>query len=980
MTKSKIRNGVRIAFLSLVIFSSEALAADKVTYNNDVLPILRNSCLSCHNPDKDKAGLDMTTYQGIMAGSDTRKDVNPGDAANSILFKCINHEMTPTMPPKSDKIPDAQIEVIRKWIDGQALESTDSKAVIAKNTAPALEMFAQEKADGPLPVPHDLLLEPEVKTARAGSVVSMAASPRAPVVAVAAQKQVLLYNTDTLELAGVLPFPEGFPDVVKFSRDGRLVIAGGGIGAKSGRVVIWDVTTGQRVAEVGDEYDAVLAADISADRHYVALGGPNKMVKIFKDGKLLFSIKKHTDWVTALAFTSDGKMLVSGDRQGNLSVWETSSGAELFTLTALKAGVTAIVAPGPQSAITSGDDGSVKMWDLREGKEVKTWQAHTGGTLSVMYAPDGRLVTCGRDKIVRLWSRDGAKLKEFEPFGDVALSAAISGEKVIAGDWTGTIRAWSTDGKRIAEWTPNPPPLADRLAATEARIAELKAAREKSAALLADAEKTATQSGVAASAAAQSAADKEKETQSLTTQVAMLSKNCADADTLLKKAGADFTKAQADTQALNTDLAHALAANDAAQRDATGIDGNMQERQAHIAQLADTAKTAQALADKFPGDQSLADAATKAKADADKAADDLAADQKANAYIESTAQHTKETLAKTNDALAANKDAIEAAQTKLKEQTAVSDKLHATLAAALKSLNAAKADYDALAKTLPPKVAQAKNADENLAKAKRDARQIDHDLAAATSDDFKWKAAQVNITLLAAKKDLADREADRQKAIDIAHAATADLDKANADIATAEKALADSPQTIKAKQDAIAQSQQALDKANTVDTTAKDAAARKESLIAPASAQADTLVAEALGDPDDDDLIDAALNAKDSLNALNKSLAAARKDLAARDAEAAKAAANLSDAKKALDQAKSDAATAPALIAKLRATATAVASHTAPARAAADKTVAEASKPVVAAQAKVDAITRDYDALVRQSQAANPPVAELTKK
>ena len=44
---------------SFVILSFPVFAADKVTYANDVLPILRNSCLSCHNPDKDKAGLDV---------------------------------------------------------------------------------------------------------------------------------------------------------------------------------------------------------------------------------------------------------------------------------------------------------------------------------------------------------------------------------------------------------------------------------------------------------------------------------------------------------------------------------------------------------------------------------------------------------------------------------------------------------------------------------------------------------------------------------------------------------------------------------------------------------------------------------------------------------------------------------------------------------------------------------------------------------
>jgi len=96
--------------------------------------------------------------------------------------------------------------------------------------------------------------------------------------------------------------------------------------------------------EAGDEYDTVLAVDISPDRHYIALGGPNRLVKIFKDGKLLFSIKKHTDWVTALAFTSDGKnahfrrpaggdeRVGGGKRHGTVHAGEPQGGRDLDCL------------------------------------------------------------------------------------------------------------------------------------------------------------------------------------------------------------------------------------------------------------------------------------------------------------------------------------------------------------------------------------------------------------------------------------------------------------------------------------------------------------------------------------------------------------------------------------------------------------------------------------------------------------------------
>ena len=898
--------------------------ADKVTYVTDVLPILRNSCLNCHNPDKHKAGLDLSTYQALMQGSDSNKVVEPGNPGNSLMLKLISHTDEPAMPPKSDKLPDSQINLIRKWIEGYALETTDSKAAsMAKNNAPALEMFAEEKPSGPPPMPCDLLLEPVIRTSRPGAVVSLAASPRASLLAVAGQKQIVLYNTATLELAGVLPFPEGFPEVVRFSRDGRLLIAGGGIGAKSGRVVVWDVVSGKRVLEAGDEFDEVLATDISPDHHFIALGGPNRMVKIFQDGKLLFSIKKHTDWVTALAFTSDGKYLVSGDRQGGMYVWETATGDQIFMLPSHKAGVTALAAPGPLACLSASEDGTVKLWDLREGKEVKSWDAHKGGTLSLAFAPDGRLVSCGRDKRVRLWDRDGNSLKEFDPLGDVALSAAICGDRVIASDWTGAIHVWNADGTQLAGLTSNPSTLAERLVDVNKRLADLLSRREKAAAFLAESEQAATKSSAEARAAAESTAEKEKQVRTGEEQLASLNKVSDYADASLQKLRTELSQLQAATVTLSADL-------------------------------------------------------EKVKTDADKTRQESAGENKPDTTsMDVEVPGEKEATAKANEALAANKDALQAAQPKLDEQTATVDKLHTDLASAKDALAKVREDYDEMSKSLPPKAAQAEAAMQKLLQARNGKEQIDRELTAANAELAKWNAATVNVSLYAARKELADRMADEAKAVEDAHEASAELDKARADLAAAQKALADAPQNIKAKEDAITQAHQAMDKANAAVGAAKETVAHKEALIPPATDFSANLAAESGKLPDDVTLKDAAAKAKETLDLLNKDLATSRQTAEAAEAEAKRAMENSTMADKALAQAKSDADAAPALITKLQSTVDEVTNRTASAREAAEKLVVEAHKPVVAAQSKVDDLAHKYETL---SRANSPAALELSKK
>ena len=58
----------------VTVAATSTLGADaprpKVTYQDNILPIFRNSCLNCHNPDKKKGGLDISSYSAAMAGSD----------------------------------------------------------------------------------------------------------------------------------------------------------------------------------------------------------------------------------------------------------------------------------------------------------------------------------------------------------------------------------------------------------------------------------------------------------------------------------------------------------------------------------------------------------------------------------------------------------------------------------------------------------------------------------------------------------------------------------------------------------------------------------------------------------------------------------------------------------------------------------------------------------------------------------------------
>lgn len=464
--------------LSLVLVPALAHAQGPkgaVNYKDHVQPILRKHCLTCHNADKATSDLNVATYPTLMAGGASGEAVKPGSPDGSLLYKVMTHQAEPRMPPKGPKVPDAELAVLKAWIETGAPETAVGAAKAATRKVdidPAA--VTTGKPAGPPPMPGKLPPVALPRTARAHPVTAMAASPWAPVLAVAGHERVLLYNTETLKLLGTLPFPERIPYVLKFSRNGKWLLAAGGRGAASGKVVVWDVTTGHRVTEIGDEADVVLAADVSPDHTLVALGGPGKLVKVFDTatGQLRYEVKKHTDWVTALEFSPDGGLLASGDRNGGAFVWEAATGGIVFTLGDHKDAVTGLSWRADSRMLASvSEDGKAILWLAEDGFPTRTFNAQadaranarnrTGGpgVQAVHFARSGLLATCGRDNSARVWQANGNPVARIDGFTDLptAVAFAHDGERLFVGDFTGTVRVWGlTEKKVVGELTTNP--------------------------------------------------------------------------------------------------------------------------------------------------------------------------------------------------------------------------------------------------------------------------------------------------------------------------------------------------------------------------------------------------------------------------------------------------------------------------------------------------------------------------------------------
>ena len=91
-------------FACMVVATSLHASPEEPNFQDDVFPLFDQSCNSCHNPDKAKGGLDLSSMPGLLAGGSSGDVVVPGDGANSYLYKLVAHLEKPYMPREKEKL------------------------------------------------------------------------------------------------------------------------------------------------------------------------------------------------------------------------------------------------------------------------------------------------------------------------------------------------------------------------------------------------------------------------------------------------------------------------------------------------------------------------------------------------------------------------------------------------------------------------------------------------------------------------------------------------------------------------------------------------------------------------------------------------------------------------------------------------------------------------------------------------------------
>ena len=194
---------------------------------------------------------------------------------------------------------------------------------------------------------------------------------------------------------------------------------------------LWDLATGRALRDFRGHRSTIESVAFSPDGKFLVTGGSNDKTARLWDvstGRQL-RVFNAPDGVDSVAVTSDGKSLVTGGEGGTARLWDLSTGQELRAFSGHTKYISSIaVTPDGKYLVTAGGDDTVRLWDLATGKELREFPAE-GWVHSVAVSPDGhQLVTAGGEA-ARLWDiATGQQLRVFKEFTKLGriLSAAFT--------------------------------------------------------------------------------------------------------------------------------------------------------------------------------------------------------------------------------------------------------------------------------------------------------------------------------------------------------------------------------------------------------------------------------------------------------------------------------------------------------------------------------------------------------------------------
>jgi WD40 repeat protein/serine/threonine protein kinase len=201
--------------------------------------------------------------------------------------------------------------------------------------------------------------------------------------------------------------------------------------------------------------DRVESVAFSPDGRRVLTASYDKTARVW-DGTTGREILRlsHADGLLSAAFSPDGQRIVTGSFDGTARIWETATGRQIMVLRGHTDRAKSAFSPDGRQILTWSSDKTVRLWDAATGRQIGLFSGHTESVPEAAFSPDGRrIITASNDKTARIWdAATGRQIVLLSGHTDRVTSAAFApdGQRVVTGAGDKTARVWeAATGREI---------------------------------------------------------------------------------------------------------------------------------------------------------------------------------------------------------------------------------------------------------------------------------------------------------------------------------------------------------------------------------------------------------------------------------------------------------------------------------------------------------------------------------------------------
>jgi WD40 repeat protein/mono/diheme cytochrome c family protein len=450
------RTGAQRSFCALllagcILLSSLLPASPKASDKQsrlaeDAMRLLHNNCASCHNSEKQKGGLQLTSREALLKGGDSGSVATPGKPDKSLIVQVLASGADPHMPPKK-QLSTNQIALMRRWI---AAGAPWDDTALARAAAPR-EVKIESLPDSYQPI------------------FALALSNDGDRLAIARGNRISIHDLTTTNFA-VVAECEAHRDAVRslaWSADAKQLASG-----SFREVKLWDPECKLLWSVSTNLADRVTALRFAGEQLIVADGGASRpgwlRALSLKDGKLQAEWEAHADAIYDICLSPDRAKVATAGADGLAKIWDLNSRKETARIEAHAGAVFGVAFnTNASELVTVGADKDLKVWDADSRHSVVTIHGKKQSFSAVGWSADGKTVVAAGDggRLVSFTnfkrhsgaqSSDTGNERELGRWPEALHAVAISadGKRVFAGGEDGIVYAVDHDAKMLAKLAP----------------------------------------------------------------------------------------------------------------------------------------------------------------------------------------------------------------------------------------------------------------------------------------------------------------------------------------------------------------------------------------------------------------------------------------------------------------------------------------------------------------------------------------------